>query len=195
MQESSILGGWRLSTRRVAVWAVVVALILLIPVVAMQVSDEWNWDLFDFIFAATVLFGAALAYEVVAGLGSTVAYRAAVGVAAVTSVLLIWINGAVGIIGDDEAFNIIYLAVLLVGLVGALLAGFRPQGMARALIAMAVVQMLVPTIVLAIPAYRDVLWEPPGPVGVFVLNAIFAALWIGSAVLFRTAARSKSGVP
>jgi hypothetical protein len=59
--------------------------------------------------------------------------------------------------------------------------------MARALLAMAVAQLLVPLIVLAIPNLRDVLWKPPGVVGVFVLNAVFAALWIGSALLFRKA--------
>jgi hypothetical protein len=183
--ESS--GGRNTSPRRIAAWAAVVGLVLLIPVVGMQVSDEWNWDLFDFIFAAVVLFGAALAYELIANRGGTAAYRAAVGVAVVTALVLVWINAAVGIIGDDELFNLMYFGVLAIGAAGALIARFRPQGMARALLAMAVAQMLVPLIVLAIPNFRDVLWEPPGLIGVFILNAIFAALWIGSAWLFRKA--------
>ena len=53
-------------TRRLIVWAAVVAFILLIPLVAMQFTKEVNWDLFDFAFMGTVLFGAGLAYELVA---------------------------------------------------------------------------------------------------------------------------------
>jgi hypothetical protein len=180
-------GGPSGSRWRIAAWAAVVALILMIPVVAMQFSDEWNWDLFDFVFAGTLLFGAALTYELVAKKGGTTAYRAAVGVAVVTAVALVWVNAAVGIIGDDESFNVMYFGVLAIGIAGALIARLKPQGMARALLAMAIAQMLVPLTVLALPSLRGALWEPPGPAGVFVLNAFFAMLWIGSAWLFRKA--------
>jgi hypothetical protein len=179
--------GWR-----IAAWAAVVALILLIPLVAMQFSDEWNWDLFDFVFAGTLLFGAALTYELTSKKGGTTAYRAAVGVAVATALVLVWVNAAVGIIGDDESFNLMYLGVLAIGFIGALIARLQPLGMARALFAVAIAQMLVPAIVLAIPNLRGALWEPPGPVGVFVLNAFFATLWIGSAWLFQKAARERA---
>jgi len=189
MPEKSGNGGGRSgSGRRMAAWAAVVALILLIPLVAMQFSDEWNWDLFDFVFAGTLLFGAGLTYELVAKKGGTTAYRAAVGVAVATALVLVWVNAAVGIIGDDEFFNLMYFGVLAIGIVGALIARFQSPGMARALFAVAIAQMLVPLIVLAIPNLRGALMEPPGPVGVFVLNAFFATLWIGSAWLFRKAA-------
>lgn len=185
-------GRWYGSYRRIAAWAAVVALILLIPLIAMQVSDEWDWGLFDFIFAGTLLFGAALAYELIAKKGGTAAYRAAVGLAVTTALILIWMNAAVGIIGDDELFNLMYFGVLAIGVVGALIARFQPRGMARALVAVAIGQMLVPTIVLAIPGLRGALMEPPGVEGVFVLNACFAMLWIGSASLFRKAARASA---
>jgi hypothetical protein len=184
-------GRWRESRRRIAALAAVVALMLLIPLVAMQFSDEWNWDLFDFVFAGTALFGAGLTYELVAKRGGTTAYRAAVGVAVATALILVWVNAAAGIIGDDELFNFMYFGVLAIGFVGALIARLQPQGMARALFAMAIAQMLVPLIVLAIPNLRGALLEPPGPVGVFGLNAFFAMLWIGSAWLFRKAARGQ----
>jgi hypothetical protein len=185
--------GRRIAVGRLAAWAAAVAFILLIPLVAMQFSDEWDWNLFDFVFAGTVLFGAALLYEFVASKGGTIAYRAACGVAIVTAVLLVWVNAAVGIIGDDEEINFLYFAVLAIGLAGALIARFQSPGMARTLLTMAVAQMLVPVIVLIIPDLRGSLWEPPGEVGVFVLNAIFALLWIGSAWLFRKAAQARSG--
>lgn len=170
-----------------AAWAAVVGVILLIPLVSMQYSDEFNWGVLDFVFAGTVLFGAALAYELIAR-KTTIVYRAAVGLAMATAVLLFWVNAAVGIIGNGEVFKLMYLGVIAIGIAGALIARFQPQGMTRALYAVAIAQMLVPTIVLAIPSLRGALLEPPGLVGVFILNAGFAALWIASAWLFRKAA-------
>ncbi len=60
-----------------------------------------------------------------------VAYRAAVGVAAATVLLLLWMNAAVGT-EDDNSGGLIFLGVLVVG-IGAIAARFQPQGMARAL--------------------------------------------------------------
>jgi hypothetical protein len=182
-------GGRRRSRWRIAAWAVAALLLLLVPLVAMQVSEEWNWGLFDFIFAFVVLFGAGLTYELVARKADTSAYKAGVGVAVVAALLLVWINAAVGIIGDDEATNLIYFGVPVVGMIGAYIARFEPQGMARASFAMAIAQMLVPVIVLTIPNLRDALMEPPGIIGVIGLNACFAMLFAGSALLFRKAAQ------
>ncbi len=47
-------------TKRLTVWAVVIALILMIPLVAMQFTNEVNWDLFDFVVMGALLFGVAL---------------------------------------------------------------------------------------------------------------------------------------
>jgi hypothetical protein len=174
-------------TKRLSVWAAVVALILTVPLVAMQFTDEVVWTLFDFIFAGTLLFGTGLAYELVARKGGTIAYRAAVGLALAAALLLIWINGAVGIIGsENNPANLMYGGVLVVGIIGAIIARLQPQGMTRTLFAMAIAQMLVPVIALAI-AKPQVTMEPPGVVGVFVLNAFFAMLFVASALLFRHA--------
>jgi hypothetical protein len=182
-------------TRRLIMWAVVVALILLVPFLAMQfqwqVPDpgspapgEVNWTLFDFIFAGILLFGSALTYELIARKGGTTAYRAAVSVACAAGLLLVWINGAVGIIGsENNPANLMYAGVLAVGLIGAFMARFAARGMSRALFATAVAQTLVPLIALAI-------WRPPissGVVGVLGVNAFFVALWVVSALLFRHA--------
>ena len=129
--------------------ALVTAFILLLPLLAMQFTDEVVWDLADFAVAGVLLFGAGLTYELVARKGGTIAYRAAVGVAVAAALLLVWMNLAVGLIGtEDNPANLMYVGVLAVGIIGAVIARFQPHGMARALFATALAQMLVPVIAL-----------------------------------------------
>ena len=82
--------------------AIATGIILLLPLIAMQYTDEVVWDLADFVVAGVLLFGTGLAYELMARKGGTVAYRAAVGIALATVFLLVWVNGAVGIIGSEN---------------------------------------------------------------------------------------------
>ena len=170
---------------RLAMWAVVVALVLQIPLVAMQFTDEVKWTPFDFIFMGVLLFGSALIYELVARLGSNAAYRAAVGLACMTGLVLVWVNGAVGIIGEVDEANVMYFGVILIGFVAACIARFEPRGMVRALVVTAVAQALVPLIALTFVPTADF---APGVGKVLMLNGFFVALWIGSALLFREAA-------
>ncbi len=171
--------------------AVVTALVLLIPVIGMQVSDEWNWTLSDFVFATVLLFGTGLAYEVISKQGDTVAYRAAVGLAALTAFLLVWVNAAVGIIGDENPANILYLGVLVVGFLGALMSRLESRGMARALFMTAFAQFLVPVIGLIFWSPQAFSWEP-GVLRVFILNTAFVAFWVGSGILFRNSSLTNS---
>lgn len=168
--------------------ALVTGFILLIPLVAMQFTDEVDWSLGDFVVAGVLLFGSGLTYELVARKGGTIAYRAAVGVAIAAALLLIWINLAVGLIGsEDNPANMLYLGVLYIGLIGAIIARLKPRGMARVLFAMGLAQFLVPVIALII--WKPSFSEPPGVVGVFFLNAFFAMLFVVSALLFLHAVR------
>ena len=179
-------GGRRGSRWRIAAWAVAVALILLLPLLAMQVTDEVVWDLADFAVAGALLFGAGLTYELVARKIGSIAYRAAVGIAVATALLLVWMNLAVGIIGnEDNDANLMYIGVLAVGLIGALIARFQPRGMARALFATALALMLV-----AVIALLAGLGSPgSGPLEIVAVNGFFVALFVGAALLFRKAAR------
>ena len=135
--------------------------------------------------------------------GSPTAYRAAVAIACVTGFVLVWINAAAGIIGDGPV-NLLYLGVLAVGFVGAFVARFQPRGLALALFVTAVAQMLVPVIALVIwkAGWQGLLIHPdsphppfhPGIAPVFGLNAVFAVLWVVSALLFRRAGQGYLGL-
>jgi hypothetical protein len=75
------------------------ALILLVPLLAMQFTDEVNWDLTDFAVVGALLIGTGLMYELASRKVGNIKYRAAVGVALVAALLLVWAELAVGIFG------------------------------------------------------------------------------------------------
>ena len=116
------------------------------------------------------------------------AYRAAVGVALAAAVILVWLSLGVGVIGtEDDLANLMYVGVLAVGIIGAIIARFRPHGMARALFATALAQALVAAIALVAG-----LGAPgSGPLEIVALNGFFVALFLASAWLFRYAARQQ----
>ncbi len=166
------------------------AFILLLPLLAMQFIDEVVWDLADFAVAGVLLFGAGLTYELIARKAGNIAYQAAVGVAVGTALLLVWMNLAVGIIGNEEnPANLMYIGVLAVGIIGALVARFQPHGLARVLFATALAQMLVAVIALAARVGTS---GPVWPRDVLIATGFFATLWLGSALLFRNAARERT---
>jgi hypothetical protein len=170
--------------------ALATAFILMVPLVAMQFTEEVNWDLADFVIGGLLLFGTGFAFERVARKGGNFAYRMATGVALAAGLILVWINLAVGLIGNESnPANLMYFVVLLIGTIGAISARFRPRGMARALFAMALAQILVPVIALVIGRPGVSTGEVfLGMVGVFGVNSIFVLLFIVSAGLYRNAA-------
>jgi hypothetical protein len=166
------------------------AFVLLLPLLAMQITDEVVWDVADFAVAGALLVGAGLIYELVARKAGDIAYRAAVGVALAAAFILLWGMGAVGIIGEDgDPADLMYLGVLAVGIVGAIIARFQPVGMARALLATALAQALVAVIALIAGKHQAAISSVAEILG---LNGFFVALFIGSAWLFRHAARKQS---
>ena len=116
------------------------------------------------------------------------AYRFAVGVALAAAIVLVWLSLGVGIIGKDgDPANLMYFGVLAVGIIGVIISRLRPHGMARALIATALAQALVAGI-----AVIGGLGRPySGPAELLALNGFFIALFVGSAWLFRRAARGR----
>ena len=176
--------GRRWSRWRIGAWAAA-ATILLLPLVAMQFTDEVNWDAADFVIAGVLLVGVGVPYELVVRKTGDTAYRAGAGIALAAALLLVWVNGAVGIIGsENNDANLMYGGVLAVGVAGALIARFQPRGMARALFVTALALMLV-----AVIALLGGLGSPGSGPEIVALNGFFAALFVGSALLFRKAAR------
>jgi len=155
---------------------------MLLPVLAIRGVDAAAWGLpGDFVLLAFLLAGVGLAYELAARVPDRSAYRAAAVIALAAAFLNVWINLAVGIIGsEDNPANWMYAGVLAIAALGAVLARFRPGGMARAMIAAVIAQAIVFAVALVTGLGFT------GPITVF-----FAALWIISAWLFRRAAHEE----
>lgn len=179
-----------LMQNKVILWvAIGTGLLLLIPLIGMMVSDSWQWSLFDFVFMGGLIFGTGLAFVLVARQMNNLFYRLAVGIAGVTGFLLLWVNAAVGIIGDDEPANLMYLGVLAVAFFGVIISRFKATGMMRAMFATAFAHALV-----AVIAFIFFPTASPGQLGILVINAFFIMLWVGSALFFRNASRGDSPV-
>ena len=182
--------GGRPSGWRIAAWSIA-GLLWLLPLAAMQVTDEVNWTASDFVFAAALIGGVGLVMELAVRSTRSIAYRGGVAVLAAVGFLLIWMNAAVGIIGnEDNSLNLLYAGVIAVALIGGAAARFRARGMARAVAAAAATQALVG--VGATVAGRN---EPPGAIRLMLLHAILVALFACSAWLFSKAAADRGAAP
>jgi hypothetical protein len=159
-----------------------IAVLLALPLVAMQFSDEVQWTAADFIVMGGMLGLVGGAYELVVRVARNNAYVAAAGIAVASAFLMTWINLAVGIIGtEDNPANQMFFGVLLVGFIAAACSRLKPLGMARAMEITAAVQVLVSLITFAM-----------GEGYIFVLTGFFVALWLVSAQLFRKSARDEA---
>jgi len=168
---------------RPRLWVGAIALLLL-PLVAMQFTDQVAWGPSDFLVFGAMLLGAVGSYELLTKRGAPPAGHVAAGIAIAAAFLLAWVNLAVGFIGDEgNPANLLFAGVLAVAAGGAVIARFRPGGMARAMLATAVAQALVAAIALT---------GAVGPVAVRDLllgTAFFTVLWLASAWLFHRATR------
>lgn len=162
---------------RIAGWGAAAGLLLL-PLAAMQFSDEVRWGPEDFAVAGILIGSVGIAYELAVRRAGGLAYRAGAAMALLPAFLLVWANLAVGVIGDEgNPANLMFAGVLGVALLGSMIARFRPRGMALAMAATAAAQALVGGIVLT-----------AGLDSPIVISGFFTALWLVSAWLFGKAA-------
>lgn len=120
---------------------------------------------------------------------SNIAYRSAVALAAGTALFLVWGIGALGVIGvEGDRADLMYFGVLAMGLSGAIVARFQPDGMARAMFVTAAATVLVGLIALVLGKHQA---EHTSILEILGLTGMFATLFAGSAWLFRSAAQAE----
>jgi hypothetical protein len=166
-------------------WVVVTAVLLAVPALAMafnigvpdpgQGIEGVDWGLMDFATMGVLILGSGLLFEYASSRGGSVAHKAAVGIAVVSGLGLIWVNLAVGMM-DVEPGNLMYVLVLFVALVGAAIGRFEPREASIAMFATAAAH----TVVAAIALLTNL-----GPT--LLADAFFILAWVVSGLLFRQA--------
>lgn len=173
--------------KSIAGLAFATAALLMIPLIAMQFSDEVVWTLSDFTIMGALLFGTGLAYLIVTQKSGHAAFKAATAFALFTGFFLIWSNLAVGIIGsENNAINLLYFGVIAAGIIGAILSRFEPQLLAKVMYMMAMLTFLI-----AIAAISLGMHHLPESSGFEIagVTGFFMFLFVVSGLLFRYAAQ------
>ena len=89
--------------KRLLVILLTVTTFLLIPLVAMQFTNEVNWSVFDFLVAGILLFGTGLAIEIIARTVKNKKSRIVLFIVITILLVLLWLELAVGIFGTPIA--------------------------------------------------------------------------------------------
>jgi uncharacterized BrkB/YihY/UPF0761 family membrane protein len=76
--------------------AIVTGVLLLIPLVAMQFTDEVNWNIADFIVMSFLLFSMGSLFVVISRKTKR-KYRVVIGIVLTAILLYIWVELAVGV--------------------------------------------------------------------------------------------------
>ena len=174
----------RSGTLRLMAWTAAAGLMLLIIAVRLA-GGLGGWSTGDVVLVAAILLAACLVFDLATRLAPNASYLAGTAVALLAGAGLVVVNGAVGLVGaEDEPHNRLFVAVILVALTTAALTRGRPEGMARAMIAAAVVHVALSAALLGAVGV--------GPAGHMGIEAVglsgFAALWLAAAWLYRRSA-------
>jgi hypothetical protein len=110
------------------------------------------------------------------------AYRAGVAVALVASFLTVWTT-----VVRDDGTGIGFFLVIMAAAVGGFSAWFRPAGMARTMLGVAVMQALLGVAIATAPSTASM---PGGPFKALLFSGFFTALWLTSAGFFRIASKT-----
>lgn len=121
--------------------------------------------------------------EMVGQASGSRAYRAGVAIAVVASFLTVWTT-----IVRDDGSGIGFFMLIIAVAVGWFAARFRPAGMARTMLGVAVMQAVVGALVATAPITASV---PGESLKALAFSGLFALLWLISGGLFRAAAKGE----
>ncbi|MCZ4319695.1 hypothetical protein O4H26_11895 [Aequorivita viscosa] len=91
------------ANKRLLAMVVIAALLLIVPLIAMQFTDQVNWHFADFAVMAILLFGVGLSCELVLRKFKKPIFRICLCVFLFIAFCLIWVELAVGIFGSPFA--------------------------------------------------------------------------------------------
>jgi len=92
-----------MKNKRLIIILSTVGFLLLIPIIAMQLTNEVNWTLFDFLIASILLLITGMSIDYITRKLERPKHRIALSVITFAMLLLIWAEFAVGILGTPLA--------------------------------------------------------------------------------------------
>jgi hypothetical protein len=88
-----------MKNNRIVIILTLIVALLLIPLIAMQFTDEVNWTIGDFAVMGSLLLISAFFYELVMRIVSKIKHKIIFMIVIILVFLLIWAELAVGIFG------------------------------------------------------------------------------------------------
>lgn len=152
---------------RIAGWSAI-ALLLSIPAVF-----RFPWTLSDFVIMGVLLGSVGFGIDFLVRQSGSLPVRLGLVVAVLTGFLTIWVNLAVGMIGDASPYNLLFLLPLMVGLVGGIIVRLEPHRMSALCLVATVLQVGI-----GLGGYG---MDPRGA----IFSAGFGMFWLLAATLFR----------
>lgn len=92
-----------MKNKRLIIIIITVAIILTIPLVAMQFTTAVNWSLFDFVVAGVLLAGTGLLIELILRKVKLLKHRIMLSAFVLFLLFLVWAELAVGLFGTAFA--------------------------------------------------------------------------------------------
>lgn len=174
--------GRRFNICRIIGWGGAAALVLA-PLVAMQFTNEVNWDETDFIFTAVIFGIVGGLIELAIRKSKDWYFRFGSMFAVLAGFMVIWSNLAVGMIGsEDNPVNRWFGAVLMIAIAGSVVSRFFRGILPAAIFAAGALQA-------AIGIFAGILGPDPRG-GIFTI--LLSAAWFISSLLFWCAHRGGS---
>jgi hypothetical protein len=118
--------------------------------------------------------------------GTSRAYRGGVALALITSLLTVWTT----IVRDGHGIG--FFLLVMSAAVGSFAAWFRPAGMARTMLGVAIMQILLGVAIATAPLTARI---AGASLRILLFSGFFTALWLLSAAFFRIAARAAVSSP
>ena len=172
---------------------VVTVIILMVPFVAMQFTDEVQWSLLDFATMGTLIFSIGIAYRLIIRSSPNFAYQIASTLAFGAVFLMVWANLAVGLIGSGANLaNVLYMVVPGVAIVGAFLSNSNPGKMERSMYA-TVIALAVVTLIALLTKSSEYRSSPTTEI--LAISGFFFLLFIAAALIFRLATKQSDREP
>jgi len=92
-----------MKNKRLKIILTAVAILLLIPFIAMQFTDEVSWTSFDFVVMGILLLSTGLLCELAMRRVTKIKHRIGLCIAILVVFLIVWVELAVGIFGTPFA--------------------------------------------------------------------------------------------